>query len=1055
MTQVSQCTNINISVVKTSRRIIALTVILPFIVLTACAFHEPVNLSSNLKNAGFHTQVKQGLVSTVKLKTNTATNHWQKNIQVAIMPAGPYVSHRFSLDYQPAAVASDGNYAYVASHSSKDDITSSNLQIFQFIANGQTKLLANIREINGEVSQLNYANGYLLLLMKQGGFITINVTQPASPTISLNYPTKSPVLDAQFNGNTAYLLLENNLLLEMSLASRPAGNQAANLLHSWELPVDARAITVHKDIVFLVGTQGVATVKLSNKSTNLIDLHKTSGIPVDIKLHNSLALVTDGPGGLLVFSISETGQLRWAGSYNKRGPITQLSMTKNGVLATLENESVMSIGLTNPELPNSGPAFKPGDAILATAVHSSDSQNDAVLLVTTNLLQRVVMADDGGRAISPEGINQGGSRRGVIRDNILYVADWFSGLHLYDISIPQQPRHLSNYHTPGSSKGVILKGNYALIGDDDQGLQIIDIEDPHRPRWVSELSPESLSKVGLAYTMKLVGDILYLADHRGGFHIIDLGDIFHPKRLGGYDTPGKSWGIDVFNNFVFVADDRSGLLVFDASNTAKPELVGQFDPGGQAEDVAIQNGLAYVTFFDKGLYVLDIQNPRQLKVTGHTPIPGNARGIELADGLAYIAGWESGLHIIDTRGPDTPHIIGSFDTDGAAWGVNTKNGYAYVLDWWGGIKVIDVRQPSRPTYVGQYHARDTLQQLRAKNKYLYAASGSGGLQIFDIKNPLNPIWTTGVDFNGQAQDVWFEESRAYVATGDGGVVILDILDPFYSRRIGLVATPGQAQRVRAWNETLYIQDSQAGLIIVDVRDPQRPQEIARYPIQIRDIWVDDSALWISTSKGLNWWRHSDNGALNNKNLQPISGGSSWVRTLDDLVATAHENGAISLWRITPRGLVPLGEYQAGESISDLQLDQQVIYILGKRSGLMAINISDPKTPRLTALYPATGRHTRFEIADGAAFFAGESRLASVTLLPTTISIQASPDGLEIRLPADLPTGKYHLLLTTANGHRELLPNALSVQFSTVNSGKSPLENMRDMLKTPKKSSAEP
>ena len=64
-------------------------------------------------------------------------------------------------------------------------------------------------------------------------------------------------------------------------------------------------------------------------------------------------------------------------------------------------------------------------------------------------------------------------------------------------------------------------------------------------------------------TMKLVGKILYLADHRGGFHIIDLSDIYHPRRLGGYDTPGKAWDIDVKNKVAFVADDRAGLLMFD------------------------------------------------------------------------------------------------------------------------------------------------------------------------------------------------------------------------------------------------------------------------------------------------------------------------------------------------------------------------------------------------------------------------------------------------------------------------------------------------------------
>jgi hypothetical protein len=364
--------------------------------------------------------------------------------------------------------------------------------------------------------------------------------------------------------------------------------------------------------------------------------------------------------------------------------------------------------------------------------------------------------------------------------------------------------------------------------------------------------------------------------------------------------------------------------------------------------------------------------------------------------------------------------------------------------------------------------------MRSKNKYLYAASGSSGVQIFDIKNPLNPIWTTGVDINGIALDVWLDEDRAYVAAGDGGIAILDTLDPFYTRRIGLINTPGQALRVRAWNEVLYIQDSHAGLLVIDVRDPQHPRELGRYPIQVNDLWVDENALWVSTSQGLTWWDHGDSGALvnelsnnmNNKNLLRIHGGINWVRSQNDLVVTAHKDGDLTLWQKTPEGLISLSQYKTREPLLDMQLEQDSLYVLGSRSGLMAINISDPKLPYLTAVYPATGKHTRFEIAQGAAFFAGESRLASVTLLPsagltstflslTGITHSDGLDEVEIHLPAHLPIGQYHLLATTPGGQQELLPNALSVQFSTPGQGKSSLKTMRQMLKSPLKPPTEP
>ncbi len=1060
----------------------AITSAICLFVLAGCASHNPTikqtdGTASKTISASFHRTIQKvaqqtvqhGITNTIKISaktngSNIGRNNWHKNTQFSLIPAGPYVSHRQVLDFQPLAIASDGRYAYVATRSRKTN--HSDLLIIEFTEDGQSKILGKMLSIDGVITRLSYKNKRLILAFKQNGIKIIDVSKPTSPVTSLNYPTTNPVRDVQHGEQTSYLLLENNSLLEINFSNLSTKKQLGNPLHSWKLPVIAKSIAVHNNYVLTAGPQGIASIKLTNTSAKLIDLHKTSGLPQSIQLDENLVIVADGPGGLVVFQINQAGKFNWLGSYNKRNDITDLSISnaknKKNAIVALSNGSIMTISLSNPELPSSGVTFKPErTAIATTVVKPSHDSSPIALLATENSLLRVVLTGNNRQLISPEGVNQGGSRRGVIRDNILYVADWFSGLHLYDISNPNKIQHLSNYHTPGSSKGVVLLNNYALVGDDDQGLQIIDIKDPKKPRWVSELAPESLAGIGLAYTMKLVNNTLYLADHRGGFHIIDLSDIKHPKRLGSYNTPGKSWGIDVFQNFVFVADDASGLLVFDATNVNKPELVGQFNPGGQAEDVLIKDNLAYVTFFDKGLYILDIREPQNPKVIGRVAIPGNARGIALAEDLAYVAGWESGLHIVDINKPETPRIVGSYDTDGAAWGVNIKEGIAYVLDWWGGLKVIDVQQPSNPVYLGQYHARDTLQQLRSKNKYLFAASGSGGLQVFDIKNPINPIWTTGVDFNGKAQDIWLDEDRAYVAAGDGGIIILDTLDPFYTRRIGKVSTPGKALRVRAWNEILYIEDSQAGLMVIDVRDPQHPQEIARYPIQVRDLWVDDNALWVSTARGLVWWQHNDSGILENKNLLTVQGGINWVRSQNNLLVTAHDNGAVTLWSKTQEGLTSLSQYKTHEPVSDMQLTKDTLYVLGKRSGLLGIDITNLKAPRLTAVYPATGKHTQFEIARGAAFFAGDSRLASVTLLPSTglaSKILPHTEGsneVEIQLPVNLPIGQYHLLATTPTRQRELLPNALRVQFSAPNQGKSPLEAMRQLLNNPLKPPTEP
>lgn len=1024
-------------------------VIACFLLLTGCA--APLTTVTPRITAVTPQALQQGKAATLNVKLS----QWAPGTQLALMSAGPYLTHQLNLPSAPLAMfaveskAAEDQRVFLATADQRLSVVDFPQQI------NDARILAQI-SLAGAATQMAHAKDHLLVSLSDGRLQWLDVKKDRPPKVLATIPSPGELLDLQLDAKVAYLLLAADAGKTQLQRWIFVEGKSPRQDQQWMLPVTADAFAMRGQQIWTVGPDGIAVLDIAGKQAVLKDFKTTSGIPNDVQLQDELALVADGRGGLVLFDISTPGVLQWQGSYNKHGAIQGFAVSQFAnekvdgdvsALLNLRNGIVMRLGLANPELPSSGAVFRPDAPVVFSAM-----QGDAALLATEHGLQRVMMVGNGDGAISPEGVNLGGSRRGTFgtgsRDDILYVADWFSGLHLYDISNPRQLRHLSNYHTPGSSKGVSLLGNYALVGDDDQGLQIIDIEDPRRLSWTAELSPKAMDDLGLAYTMKLVGKTLYLADHRGGFHIIDLTDVYHPRRLGGYDTPGKAWDIDVENNVAFVADDRAGLVMFDVSDPAKPEPFAQFNPGGQAEDVALQDGRAYVAFFDKGLYTLDVSDPRDAKIIGHTPIPGNARGIELGDGLIYVASWEAGLQVVDTRGPVVPRIIGSFDTDGAAWGVKVKDGYAYVLDWWGGIKIVDVRQPSRPTYVGRYHARGTLQQLRTKGTYLYAASGAGGLQVYDIKNPLNPIWAKGLDIDGQSQDLWIEDDRAYVAAGDGGVAIFDILDPFYSQQVGGIDTPGEATKVAAGNEYLYIADEQVGLLVMDVRDPQRPVEVARYDVNIRDMWLNEQDLWLVTQDGMELWSLNTDGRA--KPATTLPGVFAWVRAQGDLVVTGTLSGVINLWSRTEQKLAKLGQFNSGDAIMGLQLDGNTLYLVGQRNGLQAVDISQPQSPRLTAVYPATGNHTQIVIARGAAFLAGESKLASVTLLPKITVEPNAQGGLALQLPADLPLGDYHLLMVGSEGQRQLQPNAFKVRFSAPGKRRFSLDTFRQLLKSPLK-----
>ena len=129
-------------------------------------------------------------------------------------------------------------------------------------------------------------------------------------------------------------------------------------------------------------------------------------------------------------------------------------------------------------------------------------------------------------------------------------------------------------------------------------------------------------------------------------------------------------------------------------------------------------------------------------------------------------------------------------------------------------------------------------------------------------------------------------------------------------------------------------------------------------------------------------------------------------------------------------------------------------LLGPRDGLQAVDIRQPGSARLVTVYPATGNHTRFVIARGAAFLAGEEKLASVTLLPPLAVTVKNEKELSVQIPAKLPRGDYHLLVAGRAGHRQVLPNALKLQFTAPGKKNITLDAFRQMLESPLKAPVE-
>lgn len=788
-----------------------------------------------------------------------------------------------------------------------------------------------------------------------------------------------------------------------------------------------------RTLLLACAEQGLLAVDVSTRQPRLLGRYSSGGWVVDIHLDGSVAYLANADQGVTVVDVSQPGRMRWLGSNNKFGPAYRISAAEDGLLVQGEKGRVVWLDTQPLAQPQLLSQFYAGsfDEVIA--------DDHAVLVRSGSELQHWRLAGTQMPLLNGSGTNLGGSRRVQIRDNLAYVADWFSGLHIYDIRQPESPRHLSNIHTPGSAKGVLLMDNVAFVGDDDNGLQVIDISDPTTPRWLA-----NLPTAGLAYTMRRNGELLYLADHRGGWNIIDISQPAEPRLVSNTDTPGKAWSLELYQHYVYVADDDTGILIYDVSDPASPRQVGVFQTGGFAEDIVIRGDIGYAAFFDQGLYVLDLKNPASPRIISQLPSYGNARGLFLQGNRLYLADWDAGLLIIDISNLKAPKILAQLDTDGSAWGVEVKDNKAYVMDWWGGVKVVDVSVDTQPQLLAQYHRRGPIEHIAVRQGVAYLLGERAGLQLFDVNNPDGPIWMAGIEVEGRAIAQAVAGKRVYVTTDSGQLLVINVADPFQPVLLSRHDIGRQVTKLRASDQRLVMLDNQGVVSDWDIAADKVPVLMASLDGRYHDIALQAGRLALLSDRLVELYElaPTTRRLLGSAKVMP---GSSMVRLSDASLYVAGITSGVTRLRIEPGGqLTEAGQFVPAESLLDLQPAGRELWLSTANTGAMVLEYNGNQ-PWISQIYPASMPGGRIAVDNQAVFMVGGDRLLSARRLPA-LANAVEGESIKLHVPEGLPLGRYDVLLQQPGATPQWLDQAIEVRLKLGGKSSFTLEQFKATLK---------
>ncbi|QRO02366.1 hypothetical protein JRI60_04075 [Archangium violaceum] len=218
------------------------------------------------------------------------------------------------------------------------------------------------------------------------------------------------------------------------------------------------------------------------------------------------------------------------------------------------------------------------------------------------------------------------------KDNALYVASASSGVVVFDISKPEEPRMLRSY--PGGRidvHTVFVEGDrlYAMSPDAQPQTFIYDISMPTAPVLLggyAEPGATTNAQLGYPHDALAYEGRLYINHWSGGYFIVDVSDPTQPRKLSTYTYPYATSHANAVGRFgerliAFEGGENWGahLRVLDVTDPTSPRRIGEYEleENASIHNMVLKGEKLYVAHYQHGVRVLDVSEPEKPRQVGY------------------------------------------------------------------------------------------------------------------------------------------------------------------------------------------------------------------------------------------------------------------------------------------------------------------------------------------------------------------------------------------------------------------------------------------------------
>jgi hypothetical protein len=221
------------------------------------------------------------------------------------------------------------------------------------------------------------------------------------------------------------------------------------------------------------------------------------------------------------------------------------------------------------------------------------------------------------------------------KDDALYVASGDTGVVVFDISSPAEPKLLKsvpqNLPEPASVHTVFVDGNrlYAMAPGPVPKTFIFDVTSATEPVLLGEYAEPGADtdrSLGYPHDALAFEGRLYINHWSGGFIITDVSDPASVKRLGAYTYPWATSHANAVGRYgdrliAFEGGEDWGahLRVLDVTDAASPKLIGEYRLEARASihNMVLKGTKLYIAHYQHGVRVLDVSVPETPRALAH------------------------------------------------------------------------------------------------------------------------------------------------------------------------------------------------------------------------------------------------------------------------------------------------------------------------------------------------------------------------------------------------------------------------------------------------------